>query len=333
MKPFLQKNKITVGIFNPSSSPVIFPGRLNKSISCLQKVGFNVIMPSNFNCNDGYIAGTPQQRVDDIHELLNNKSVDMLIASTGGYNSNDLLDFLDFKLIKEKNKLFIGHSDTTVLLNAINVETGLVAIYGPTLLPDFGEYGGVNLDTLNVMKSVLNNKNIYTYPNSILVSKESPYWDKADNTILKYEISETRIVNHGINEGVLVGGNIESLLSLAGTKFFPKFHKNSILFLEDSLTDLAVLKRNLVQLDLMGVLSKIKGLIYAEPVNINKRGIDTISSIINVYAQKYNFPALIGVPFGHTRPNFAIPIGVRARIIADSDSCSLSLLENITEYI
>jgi muramoyltetrapeptide carboxypeptidase len=333
IKPYLQKNSLTIGIFNPSSSPVIFSRRLNRSISCLRKLGFKVVLPNNFKCNNGYIAGTPQERVSDIHELLNNKSIDILLASTGGYNCSDLINLIDYNLVRKKRKLIIGHSDTTVFLNAIYNMTGLVTIYGPTLLPDFGEYGGINSDTLNSIKSILNYTKGYVYPNNVLISKESPYWDKEDNSILKYKLSYIRAINFGTNDGALVGGNTESLLSLAGTNFFPKLDENTILFLEDSLTDIAVLKRNITQLDLMGVLSKIKGLIYAEPAIINKRGSDTISSIINVYAKKYNFPVIIGLSFGHTKPKLSMPIGIKANIFAGSDYCSVSLLENIIENI
>ena len=68
-------------------------------------------------------AGSPQERAEDIHAFFTDKNIDAIRCTSGGNTANEILHYLDFDLIKSNPKLFIGLSDNTVLLSAIQTIT------------------------------------------------------------------------------------------------------------------------------------------------------------------------------------------------------------------
>ena len=100
----------------------------NKNFSDL---GLKVSFAKNSEEKDDANSSTVNSRLNDIHEAFSNKEVEGIITSIGGFNSNQLLQYLDYKLIKKNPKAFCGFSDITALLNAIYAKTGIVTYLGP----------------------------------------------------------------------------------------------------------------------------------------------------------------------------------------------------------
>jgi len=81
--------------------------------------------------NDEFVSSSIQSRVEDIHDAFADKNVKAVLTVIGGFNSNQLLRYLDWDLIKNNPKILCGFSDITALNNAILAKTGLVSYSGP----------------------------------------------------------------------------------------------------------------------------------------------------------------------------------------------------------
>lgn len=68
------------------------------------------------------------------------KRLPAVICTIGGNHANQLLQYLDFNIIRNNPKVFLGFSDITVLHNAIYKKAGLRTFYGSALMTEFGEY-------------------------------------------------------------------------------------------------------------------------------------------------------------------------------------------------
>ena len=98
----------------------------------LEELGFHVSFSSNYFEHDLFDSASITSRVEDLHEAFADESVDAILATIGGYNSNELLPYLDYDLMAQNPKIFCGYSDTTALLNAIYTKTGIQTYMGPS---------------------------------------------------------------------------------------------------------------------------------------------------------------------------------------------------------
>jgi len=97
----------------------------------LEAEGFKVTFSKNCREKDIFNSSTIQSRVDDLHEAFADKNVKAIITAIGGFNSNHILKYLDFELIKNNPKILCGYSDINLLSNAIFTKTGLITYSGP----------------------------------------------------------------------------------------------------------------------------------------------------------------------------------------------------------
>ncbi|MCL4514719.1 MAG: LD-carboxypeptidase [Firmicutes bacterium] len=118
----------------------LYPHRVQRGKEYLESLGFEVIVAEHAMGRLGYLSGTPEERVSDLHRMFGDPEVKAIIATIGGNHSCHLLPLLDFELIRKNPKIFMGFSDITVLNLAIHARTGLVVFNGPTLMTDLAEY-------------------------------------------------------------------------------------------------------------------------------------------------------------------------------------------------
>lgn len=263
-------------------------------------------------------------KIKDINIFLEDDT-NIIMSLIGGYNSNRLLDYLDYKKIKDSRKIFIGYSDTTALLNSIYTVTGCNSILGPAFInfcnpTIFTEMINSFIDV------VINNKKvIYQAP------KEYAYGDWFLNNKFRYKnISKHygwEYIKEGNAKGTLVGGNLETLLILSGTKYFPKV-KDSILLLESNPEEnILKIERGLIQLAQMNVLKKINGVIFGQMANRFNESLKPayLDMILTIF-EEYDIPILINANFSHVDPIYSLPIG--GTIKMDSNTNSIILESN-----
>ena len=285
----------TIGIITPASH-VADSTRIEKSVKYFESLGYNVEVAKTVTKANGYLAGTDEERVNDLHKFFSNKKINAIFCARGGYGAARLLDSIDYSVIKKNPKIFVGYSDITAIQLAFFVKAGLVTFAGPMPAVDF-------YDEINPYAE--------EYFWRILTSTKAPQKFKNPNDEHFYSLTS------GNAEGKLLGGNLCVLTSLAGTPFLPDF-KNSILLLEEISEAPYRIDRMLNQLKLMGVLKKIKGVVLGRFLDCietdNTKSTFSINEVIAHYFGSAKIPILYNVRHGHIKENLTLPIGLDVHI-------------------
>jgi muramoyltetrapeptide carboxypeptidase len=326
----LRKGDI-VTVFSPSSSvPSFFPERLDRAERELERLGFRVRRGAHVTDRTGYTAGFPEQRAAEINEAFANRQVSAILCSIGGNNSNQLLDQIDYDTIRRNPKVLVGYSDATALLVAVWQTTGLVTYHGPGVLPEFGEFPGVMSFTersfLETICEALSPRKL-SPPDSW--TDEYAEWADPENwtrTRPQTPNALWRAVRSGVGEGPLVGGNLETLLKLAGTPFWPDLN-GAILFWEEARQPAAQVDAHLTQLRQIGVFSQIAGMMIGRPYHCDASVGIGFAEVIDEKLSSVPFPVLADVDFGHTDPMLTLPIGIRTRLVVGDAECEVTVLE------
>lgn len=331
LKPPRLTSGDTIGIISPSwGAAGLFPHRVEKGVRHLQSLGFITKIATHALNNHGFVSDSIENRVKDLHEMFVDPSVRAIVTAIGGNHSCHLLPHIDFDLIRSNPTIFMGFSDMTVLNVAIWAKTGLVTFNGPMLLTDFAEHPRMLKYTESSFLDTLRS------PVSLGPIQPSKCWtDEFLDWSKKKDIERARLLNsaagpvwlrQGIAEGILVGGCIESLQHLRGTEFWPSF-KEALLFLETSeeKPSPAMVDAMLMDYQNMGILGQINGLLFGRPAYYSSAEKQDLHRVILERTEGYEFPIVSELDFGHTSPQFMLPIGCRARI--DSFSQTIEFLE------
>ncbi len=324
-------NKIIPEKLNKSDEiRVIAPSRsmcvLNEEIiqvaqNKLERMGFKITFGENVlkSVGEDYKCATIEERVEDLHEAFKDKNVKAILTVIGGYNVNQILDYIDYNLIKENPKILCGFSDITALTNAIYAKTGMITYSGPHF-SSFGMKKGLEYTEEYFVKMLVQGGRV-----EIKSSEEwsNDSWFKNQDERIFIPNEGMKIVNKGKAEGRIVGGNLCTLNLLQGTEYMPEL-EDSILFIEDDgLVDKNFNKefdRNLQSLLHCARNKRIKGIVVGRAeknCNMNNE------KWINIFKNKkevYNIPIVINADFGHTTPTFTFPIGGYATIELDKDA-------------
>lgn len=284
-----------IGIISPASSPDDLT-RIEKGVRYFEKFGFKVEVGKNVGKYYGYLAGTDEQRLHDIHSMFSNKNISAIICVRGGYGTPRLLDKLDYDLIRKNPKIFCGYSDITALHLAILKQCRLVTFAGPMLAVDFW-----------------NEVNPYTEENFWRVISSS----KKIGTIAPPANEEMIFSSAKSVETKIIGGNMALVLSQLGTRFIPKLY-NKILLLEDIGELPYRVDRMFAQLRNADVLRQISGLILGqftdcEETDKEKRTL-RLSEVIDGYTGKLKIPVVQNFPHGHVKQTITVPIGIKIKI-------------------
>lgn len=320
MKALSLKPGDTIGIVSPSwGGAGAFPHRVERGAAHLQKLGFNVRMAPHALNQMGFVSDTPENRAGDLHSLFADPSVRAVIAAIGGDHACHLLPLLDFDLIAGNPKIFMGYSDITVLNVAIWKMTGLTTFNGPALLTDFAEYPRMLAYTeTHFMKAV-------TQTEPVGMLEPSPVWtEELLDWAQKKDLTRPRALNaspgwtwlkEGRAEGRLIGGCIESLQHLRGTPYWPEWD-GAIFFFETSeeKPSPAEVDGMLMDYQNMGVFERIKGMLVGRPMAYSDEEKQALHERILERTRGYDFPVICDMDFGHTAPQFTLPLGCRARI-------------------
>jgi muramoyltetrapeptide carboxypeptidase LdcA involved in peptidoglycan recycling len=273
---------------------------------------------------DEFNSSSIKSRIEDFHEAFADKNVKAILTTIGGYNCNQLLDYIDWPLVKENPKIFCGYSDITILHNAIFSKTGLVTYYGPHY-STFGQLHFSNYTIEYFKKCLFSND-----PYEILPSKEWTddkwYENQTDRKLIKN--SGILIINEGIASGTVFTANLCTLNLLQGTGYFPDL-RNSILFVEDTGESSApIFDRDLQSLVQTPDFKKVKGLLIGR---FQKQSMITDQILLKIIRNKRELekiPILANIDFGHTDPKATIPVGGKMTFFAENGSSRLEILKH-----
>ncbi|WP_415346285.1 S66 family peptidase [Clostridium perfringens] len=226
-------------------------------------------------------SGTGEEKARALEKLFLDKDIKMIFDISGGDLANEVLDFLDFNLIKGNPKPFFGYSDLTVLLNAIYSQCDLTT-YNYQLRNLIGKF---------------KEEQMQNFKASFIEGKENIF-----NLDYKW-------INGSHLEGIVVGGNIRCLLKLAGTKYMPDF-KDKILFLESFSGNSAKMVTYITQYKNLGVFNEVKGIILGEFTEMERENLKPdIVEILKRVIGEINIPILKTSDLGHGADAKCIPIG------------------------
>jgi muramoyltetrapeptide carboxypeptidase LdcA involved in peptidoglycan recycling len=322
----------TIGIISPSwGGAGLFSQRVEMGIKHLQTLGFQVRLAAHALNQSGFVSDTPENRVDDIHTLFADASVRAIIAAIGGDHSCHLLPWLDFDLIANNPKIFMGFSDVTVLNIAIWTVTGLTTFNGPALLTDFAEYPQMMSYTqYYFMKTVTEAKPIGLIEPSPDWTEEFLDWGMPTGQMTaRQRLSSPgwTWLKGGQAQGRLLGGCLESLQHLRGTPYWPDW-QDALFFFETSEEKPTpeTVDGILMDYENMGVFEQIKGMLVGRPMRYTEDEKQSLRDVITERTRRFAFPIVTDMDFGHTSPQFTLPIGLRARI--DSLSQRFEIIES-----
>lgn len=253
-----------------------------------ESLGLKVKFGKYLFSEDEYCAGTPKQRAEDLNNMFSDKDVKAIFTAKGGDMVNGILPYIDFENIKNNPKIFLGMSDITVLLCAINKITELVTFHCQDY-SWFGKEEVSDFDKREIIDKLFN-------ANQII----NPY-DKREF----FGFKDEKI------KGKIYGTNVSCLLKLLGTPYMPNL-KDSVLFLEEFHSDIVQWNSMLEQYNQMQAFNKavVFGYIYQlQCVEESKNNIVDELRKINK-----DIPIVKTNDFGHIHSNNIIPIGAEVTI-------------------
>ena len=314
-------------LFSPSGSISAFPRRTARAVEFVQQSWGGVDTSALED-----LAGDPppKARAETLHRLLRDPAVGLIITTTGGYTSLCLLEHLDRDLVIAARKPIIGFSDVTALLLGLNVGCGLVTFHGPTALSNLGELGSSQSFAADGILRAVGG------PTLDLPIEDPPethelfrFWDSEDDQPPPMNPTPRRVtLRSGCAEGVLVGGNLDTLLAMAATPYAPTW-RGRILFWEAAFGNADKLDRDLCALELAGVFREIAGMVVGRPFRITDATEQDVYRRAAIIANRYGIPALAGLAIGHTTPCATIPIGAVATL--DADGATLIIRDDLSE--
>lgn len=304
-----------IRVIAPSRSMAIVKEKqIELAIERLNKLGFTVTFGRNTNPDehDEFFSTSVNKRIEDLHDAFLDPNVKGILTVLGGYNANQLLQYIDYDLIKENPKVFCGYSDITALSAAIYQKTGLITYSGPHF-STFGVKYGLEY-TLNSFIDAVTNDAPYEVEPSPFWSDDSWYLDQEDRTFVDQE--NYVVLQEGEAKGVLIGGNLCTLNLLQGTEFMPPL-KNSILFIEDdSESHSFTFDRDLQSILQLPDAKEIKGLLIGRFQKDSHVTETALRKMIETKKELKNIPIIANVNFGHVQPFATIPIGASATVKA-----------------
>jgi muramoyltetrapeptide carboxypeptidase len=305
IKPHRLNPGDTVGLITPASPLFEAHQGIIEAVEKMKNLGYQVKLGKHVYKKWGYLAGSDEERLEDIHLMFADPEVKAIIAIRGGYGTGRLLKNLDYNLIKNNPKIIHGYSDMTSLLIGIHQMTGLVTFHGPVAISTYTDY------TKKYFYKAL------SQPQPVGEIEDAPYESNLQTS------NRVWTVNGGIGSGKITGGNLTLIASQMGTPYEIDT-KDKILFIEEVGEEPQVLDRYLTQLDNAGKIEVCKGIVFdrmesVHPDDFKTSYYSTLSKeeIIADRIQRYKIPACIGLSFGHIANKPTLPLGVQCRLNAD----------------
>jgi muramoyltetrapeptide carboxypeptidase len=307
-----------VYVFAPASSmSPISEKMVAIGVANLARLGLRVKFGARVRATGPLGIATRDDRLSDIYCALRDPQVAVMMSVFGGYNSNQLLPALDFSVVRQFPKLWVGYSDISALLNALHAQLGMPGICGM----GFASFcdPGLTDEALTVFKKILDAQAPldYAWPAR---SAEDLWFLKPDLGPRDWHACDAPAsIRHGRARGIAAGGNFDTLMALAGTRHMPSL-AGKVLFLESAFDEspgkfLRLLTQLTQQVDFNALAGLVFGkfardhLFQKDPALLRRVVLDEVG-------EASGFPIVCNTPFSHADPIFAFPTGCTADLCA-----------------
>lgn len=317
--PFLQKGD-SIALVAPSFGCVTEPyqTRLKVAIKNIRKEGYPIIEGPNIWRDEG-VAGSasPELRAREIHDAFDSEAK-LILSVGGGETMCEILPYLDFERLKKgEPKWFMGFSDNTNLTFLLTTICDMVSVYGPCAPGYFPKKW--RLSEADAFDLLSGKTHFEGYPKWSITrsNKERPLWT--------YRLSQPKVITpyryEKPFEGMLLGGCLDCLINLCGTRFdtvreFVLAHPEGIIwYLEACDLHALALRRAYFQLKEAGWFANVKGILLGRMLSGRDEilGVDRFGAAIDMLGD-LNVPILMDVDLGHLSPSMPILNGAKARI-------------------
>lgn len=255
--------------------------KIDKLLEVLESIGLQPICSDYIYEKYSVFSGSGKERADALMKFYLDDSIKAIFDISGGNVANEVLEYLDFEIIKKNPKPFFGYSDLTTIINAIYSKTEIPSFLYQirNLIYDHGEE-----QIENFRKTILEDKN--------------------DLLNINYRFLQGNFIN-----GTVIGGNIRCFLKLAGTPYMPSF-KDKVLFLESLGGEVPLMTTYLNQLKQMGAFNEVKGIILGTFTEMEeKQAKPTIEQLVLDIVNNKEIPIAKTEEIGHGSNSKAIVIG------------------------
>jgi muramoyltetrapeptide carboxypeptidase LdcA involved in peptidoglycan recycling len=279
-----------------------------RGVERLETLGLTVSFGNHIHEIDEFESTTIENRLEDLHQAYEDKSVKAILTVSGGTTSNQLLPYIDYDLLKDHPKILCGLSDITALVNAVHTKTDIITYYGPHFnMLSASDDLGFSLDYFRAC--LFDDKPIRLEPSP---SYYNSIWEHE-----RYDNSNYWVINEGEAEGTIFGGNFLTFNFLQGSAYLSDM-TDSIFFLEDNgPEDFKNVQNQLQALLNQPNFHQVKALIIGRFKRNSMMTKEILTKIIKTKRQLDKIPVIANVDFGHTPPMVTVPIGGYGRIVAD----------------
>ena len=285
--PLYLKPGDTIALAAPARK--ISAEEISPAVALLEAKGFRVLVPEKLFGINNQLSGSDEERAGVIIDLLRNESVKAILFARGGYGSIRTVEHISESIFLENPKWLVGYSDVTVFHNLMS-KLGMQSIHA-TMPINFPKDGSSNTSVDSLVAMLCGQRpTISVEPHAYNVKGEA--------------------------SGILTGGNLSVLYSLAGTPI-DLIPEGRILFVEDLDEYLYHIDRMMMNLKVSGKLSKIAGLVVGGMSDMHDNQVpwgnsayETIRGIMD----GYNVPVAFGFPVGHQEPNLAMAMGATVEL-------------------
>lgn len=304
IKPLHLKEGDTIGITSPAG--YISVEEIQPAIKKIESWGYTIKTGDTIGKRNFTFGGTDEERINDFQQMLDNPKIKAILCARGGYGAVRIIDKLNWEKFKLKPKWIIGFSDITVFHSHLNRNFGIASIHSKmcnSFPEDWNLAEPVQKETIESIRQALS------------------------GVKMKYSVVPDNQNRFGVAEGVLVGGNLKTLESLAGSKS-DIVTAGKILFVEDTGEYMYSVDRMFWNLKRSGKLSRLKGLIVGGfKIKVDENADDfgkTLQDVVLEKVKEFNYPVCFDFPVGHQKNNFALKCGVRHRLFVKQESVMLS---------
>lgn len=312
----------TIAVIAPSRSRIkISDAAQELAKQRFEDLGLKLVFGRHIQEIDTFDSSSIASRIDDLHWAFSDDSIKGILALRGGFNSNQLLRYIDWELIKNNPKPFCGYSDITAINNALLTKTGLISYSGPNFCT-FGQKHDFAY-TLEYFKRCLMTDESFAIESSESWTDDD-WWE--DHSPLEPITNEGwLVINEGQAEGTIIGGNLCTLNLLQGTEYMPSL-KDTVLFLEDDCECLPHhFDRNLQSLIHLPDFPLVKGIVIGRFQKASQTTNEMLKEIIKTKKELAHLPVIANVDFGHTAPMITFPIGGQVKMMSNETGAKLTI--------
>ena len=287
--PYLRPGDI-IGITCPAGN--ITAKEIVPAVQQIESWGFRTRIGDTVGKKDSIFGGTDAERAADLQQMINDPEIRAILCARGGYGAIHIIDLLDFSPLAAHPKFIIGFSDITVILCHLHTNGNFASIHSKmcnSFPDDWSKAEAVQVDSILSIRKALSGER------------------------MQYKAIPNTRNRAGHAEGPLVGGNLKTIESLAGTRSDIET-AGKILFVEDTGEYLYSIDRMFWHLQRTGKLDRLAGLVVGgfkiKPDDPGDEFERTLYDIVTDRTKAYNYPVCFDFPVGHQKDNYALKYGI-----------------------